>query len=163
MRYQRQSEVPKKGEPADHKLASMILKEHIESHDRRFWCQDGMRYTFPPEFILDKKIEYSFHDYDLAVFFKHLVMLGGDGLSHCIALIELDGKTDYKIELPDGTIVKGKRTRHDKKQQKINDGIAEDFIAQYYPQYLFFRIEKGDCFYPEYLDKTLAKLWEISG
>jgi hypothetical protein len=149
MRYQRQSEVPKKGAPDDHELAVLFTINYLDTIAPELDCSTTESFWFPPDFCKERGILYDEHTPDLTI---RKVDNHFDFIT--IAVVEFDGKTDYKIELEDGTIIKGKRTRHDKPEQKIRDGIFMDYMAQYHPKVKVIRIEKADAFNKSHLDKT---------
>ena len=140
-----QSDSTKKGEPEDHKKAVAFIAEWLDikglETDKEY-C-----FFFPDEFMKEKGILYSFHQPDLTVLRGKIIL----------AVIELDGVTDYTVTVK-GERLKGKRTRHSTKPQKIRDGIFADYLERYYPHCKLVRIEKADAFNVEWLDKKLRTL-----
>lgn len=49
----------------------------------------------------------------------------------------------------------GDDTKHSKTNQKINDGVAEEYARTYYPDTLFVRLNKDDVFHNDWLEEQL--------
>jgi hypothetical protein len=128
MRVKSKSEAIKYGEPNDHKQALENLKAFWKEHS-------DLPYTwnyyipFHETFIRKQKLKQSNrtemgHEYDFVVFQNKVIE------DHQILMeygfIEIDGE------------------KHDKKNQKINDGVAEDFIHDLYPKAFFIRLNKKE-------------------
>lgn len=127
-----QSEGLKKGEPKSHVAAV----EHVTAFLRgRGWIVGPHVVKFSEEYKKLHKIKYEGHTYDIGFFSKRrgwLVIRG---------LIEIGGVGDD--------------TKHSKTNQKINDGVAEEYARTYYPDTLFVRLNKDDVFYNDWLEKKL--------
>jgi len=158
MSYQRQSETPRKGEAEDHKIASIYCENFIKENNKYLILKPRQYFRYPPSFR--KEDDYPLgHEYDLVVaIYKIKIEFPRIRI---VGFIEFDGKTGFKVKLPDGTVVKGTPTKHDRPKQKINDGIAREYVRQYYHEALFYRIEKGECFNPEFLREELKELLAI--
>lgn len=128
-----QSEGLKKGEPKSHAEAV----EHVSAFLRgRGWIVQPHTVKFSEEYKKTHKIKYDCHTYDIAFFSK---ARGGGLLIR--GLIEIGGIGDD--------------TKHSKKSQKINDGVAEEYARTCYPNILFARLNKDDVFYNDWLEKEL--------
>jgi hypothetical protein len=134
-----QSEGLKKGEPPSHVAAV----EHVMTFLRgRGWIVGPYTVRFSEEYKKRHRIKYDGHTYDIGMFSKPrkpkvaLVVRG---------LIEIGGVGDD--------------TKHSKKQQKINDGVAERYARTCYPDCLFARLNKDDVFYNDWLEKKLFGKW----
>lgn len=128
-----QSEGLKKGEPKSHAAAV----EHVMTFLRgRGWIVGPLNVRFSKEYKKAHKIKYDGHTYDIAFFSK---TRAGGQIIH--GIIEIGGVGDD--------------TKHSKTNQKINDGIAEEFAKTRYPSILFARLNKDDVFYNDWLEKEL--------
>ena len=127
-----QSEGLKKGEPKSHAAAV----EHVSAFLRgRGWIVGPYTVRFSEEYKKIHKIKYDGHTYDLAFCSKargRLVLRG---------LVEIGGIGDD--------------TKHSKRSQKINDGVAEEYARTVYPNILFARLNKDDVFFDDWLEKKL--------
>lgn len=130
-----QSEGIKKGEPRSHSSAV----EHVAAFLRgRGWIVQPHTVRFSEEYKKEHKIKYDGHTYDIGFFSKMRKPKGGLLIR---GLIEIGGIGDD--------------TKHSKKSQKINDGVAEEYARTYYPNALFVRLNKDDVFYNDWLEKEL--------
>lgn len=130
-----QSEGLKKGEPPSH----IAAVEHVMSFLRgRGWIVQPHTVRFSEEYKKIHKIKYDGHTYDIGIFSKMRKPKNGLLIR---GLIEIGGVGDD--------------TKHSKKQQKINDGVAEEYAKIRYPNILFARLNKDDVFHNEWLEKKL--------
>jgi hypothetical protein len=130
-----QSEGLKKGEPPSHVAAV----EHVMSFLRgRGWIVGPHTVRFSEEYKKAHKIKYDGHTYDIGFFSK---TRGRGGWMVIRGLIEIGGVGDD--------------TKHSKTNQKINDGVAEEYARTYYPDTLFVRLNKDDVFHNDWLEEQL--------
>lgn len=109
-----------------------------------------LTYVFDDTYCHCEKLPKGYlHEYDLGIFFRYLELV-----------IEMDGDHDFKF----GDI-KGKRTRHSKTNQKINDGVAKKYIETRFPYAKFLRLKKEDVLNPAtgqgYLMDEFIKLYYL--
>ena len=149
------SETFRHGEPLDHELAVLFVKHYLEDKDPQLVCSTNHVYTYPDFFRRQKGILYERHKPDLTVerFNDYYMRYDIKGV------IEFDGKTDYEVTLEDGTIIRGKKTRHDTPEQRIRDGIFMDYMAEFHKKVKVFRIEKADPFNKAWLQTKLGGLF----
>lgn len=128
MRVKSKSEAFKHGEPDDHKQALQNLRVFWKEHSTHPYSWDYY-IPFNEAFIRKQKLRQSNrtemgHEYDFIVFENKVIE------DHQILMeygfIEIDGE------------------KHDKKNQKINDAVAEDFIHDLYPKAFFIRLKKKE-------------------
>lgn len=161
MKYQSWSEVPKKGEPEDHKLAVRQIEKWF--YDNRYHdtlTLKDYKIKFKQAFIDKHKLQYTFHEYDLVVFNYPTKFPEFYERKHILYVIEVNQPYDDIVRfIPEGTEVtrnlKISKSRHTKDQQTRNDHISEDYIHEYYPDAQYITIDKSDCFNKEMLDKIL--------
>lgn len=133
MREKYRSQTFRPGEAISHSAAV----EHVSAFLRgRGWIVGPLNVRFSKEYKKAHKIKYDGHTYDVAFFSK---TRAGGQIIH--GIIEIGGIGDD--------------TKHSKKTQKINDGIAEEFAKTRYPSILFRRLNKDDVFYNDWLEKEL--------
>jgi hypothetical protein len=98
MKYQRQSEIPKKGEGKAHKQGVQNVIDFINAHSKADVYR-GWWVKYNPLFVQREKITWTpEHEYDIAIQNKRTLKY---------LYIEVDGSS------------------HDSKQRQIKDGIAE--------------------------------------
>lgn len=105
-----QSEGLKKGEPVQHREARRIVEFYLETARGRAISSWNF-ILFNPKFVREHKLENRFKGHSYDIITQDEV-------------IEIDGMN----------------TKHSKKSQQINDGIAESYIKEYHPEYKFYRI-----------------------
>lgn len=132
---QYQSQGIKKGEPSSHAKAVEYVSSFLRG---RGWIVGPHVVKFSEEYKKRHKIKYDGHTYDIGFFSKGR---GRGGWLVIRGLIEIGGIGDD--------------TKHAKKAQKINDGVAEEYARTYYPDALFKRLNKDDVFYNDWLEKEL--------
>ena len=163
MKYKYLSETWRNGEPEDHRIATLYLRDNLQSEvltAYRYQVIKDFPFEFPNWFVEEKQLPHNKHKADLAIVlpdpFKDCVECGD--FRELLGVIEVVGKTGFEVTLPDGTKIKGSPTKHDNTQQKINDGIFKDYIDTRYPKALFYYIEKGDCFDIPYCSNLFGNL-----
>ena len=142
------------GEPSDHQLAA----EQVADFFRGAYYGNGMskynvvenwKQDFSIPFINKHKLEYTFHKYDIAVFYNHIDYIPK-------VVIEIGQVCDVRVKFRDKWLL-CKKSRHSKKAQIIKDQIAKDWIDTTYPNAKFYRPEKSDCFDYKYLYDTFKE------
>jgi len=130
----------KKGEPPSHQQSVAFVKNFCcVWMDKIVPGADMMlielhlpwRVVFPYDFRAKHKLKYNKHDYDI----------GFSSRYNPILVIEI------------GAI--GDDTRHSKIQQRINDGVAFDYLDEYYPHCRKYRFHKYDAMDENWLKKEL--------
>lgn len=124
--FKSKSEAPKHGEPDDHIEARENLIKYWRKHSEHP-CSYNYYIPFDEAFIRKQKLKQGNrtemgHEYDIVLFTNEDVM--DVQIQREYGFIEIDGE------------------KHDKKNQKINDGVAEDFIHDNYPRAFFIRLKK---------------------
>jgi len=122
------SEAPKYGEPISHKQAVKNLVEFWRKNSK-FPCSYNYYIQFNEAFIRKQRLRDGNrtemgHEYDFVAFKTEDVM--DTQILKEYGFIEIDGE------------------KHDKKNQKINDAVAEDFIHDLYPKAFFIRLKKAE-------------------
>ena len=132
-------------DPIDHKMAADNVVAWYEREG--YIAIINKRIDYDKSFVTKHKLRYTIHKYDVWVYDKDL----------CITkiVIEIDQKENDIVILPNGHTLQITESRHNTAAQKRRDQIAEDYIKDYFPNILFIRIQKVDCFYPLVLNKIL--------
>jgi diaminopimelate epimerase len=128
-RIQRASDGFKYGAPDDHELGVQYVADYLHRHN--FQLEIPFNQFYSPDFKAVNRGCSEGWSYDLAAW-----LYIKDGGPHMI--VEVDGK------------------KHDKKQHKIQDGIAQKWIEETYPNCYFVRIQKEDAKYDHWLKRKLA-------
>jgi hypothetical protein len=105
-----QSDGLRKGEPLQHREARRVVEFYLQTARGRAISSWNL-ITFKPKFVKEYKLENRFQGHSYDIITQDEV-------------IEIDGMN----------------TRHSKKSQKINDGLAEAYIKEYHPEYKFYRL-----------------------
>ena len=131
MRVQHASDGYRYGEPDDHKIAVQVVVDYLEEHHYR--CQKEYEVEYSPHFrVMQGQGCPTGWRYDIAAW-HYVIATTAPNL-----IIEIDGK------------------KHDKKEHKIRDGIAERWIQETFPSCKFIRIKKEDALYRNWLRKKLG-------
>lgn len=146
-RYHNQyrSKTVKAGEPPTHSLACRIVKAWYRGYVPGCIIEKDWPVYFSREFMTKEKLDYPYHEYDLA-FFEYVDGNKGESHAELHTVIEVDGE------------------RHYSKLVKINDNLAEKWIRERYPKAKFVRLIKSDCLHEnieersEYFKKKLLEL-----
>lgn len=160
MQYQSRNDVPRKGEPEDHELAVIQLRNWFFDNRKEDTLPfKDFKIRFHTDFIMMHHLDYSFHSYDLVV--TRYPVKPEDILQrkNILYVFEVRGVIDDNVKLSDGRTLSISKTRHlSKRQQIINDQISEDYIREYYPDAEYFTPDKSDCFNYHYVEKLCSQL-----
>jgi hypothetical protein len=133
MKYQRQSEIPKKGEGPSHKKGVQNVIDFINSNNPKIDVYRGWLVKYNPHFVRRENIDWTpEHEYDIAI---------KNGFKY--TYIEIDGSS------------------HDSKTRQIKDGIAEKHARETGVQVV--RLSLTECLGdPEDVELYLMRiLWKI--
>lgn len=112
--------------PPDHEFALEVVRYYLKTtgYDTLF-IKTNFSISFPTSF--SKK-------HGITGFKGHTFDLVADGL-----FIEMDGDRDY-----DYGFIKGKKTIHSHKEQRINDGLIASLVEEHYPYVKLVRLLKEE-------------------
>ena len=135
LRHKYKSETFKHGEPSNHALACRMVKAWYRSYVTGCIVEKDWPVYFNKTFMDKEKLDYPYHEYDLA-FFEYVDGGPGGSYSKLHTVVEIDGE------------------RHQSKLVKINDGIAQKYIQETYKYAKFIRLNKLDCLVGDVLERN---------